>query len=85
MEGYLRLRINPALRRLLTRVLAIGPAVVVLVVWGEQMVDQMLLFSQVLLSMQLAFAVVPLIHFVSDRFFPCLEASVFENRQKKVL
>lgn len=67
MEGYLRLRINPALRRILTRVLAIGPAVIVLVVWGEKMVDQMLLFSQVLLSMQLAFAVVPLIHFVSDK------------------
>jgi manganese transport protein len=67
MEGYLRLRISPALRRMITRVLAIGPAVLVLVVWGDKMVDQMLLFSQVLLSMQLAFAVVPLIHFVSDR------------------
>lgn len=67
MEGYLRLRINPALRRLITRLLAIVPAVIVLLVWGEQMVDQMLIFSQVLLSMQLAFAVVPLIHFVSDK------------------
>ncbi|MBX2906680.1 MAG: Nramp family divalent metal transporter [Taibaiella sp.] len=67
MEGYLRLRINPALRRLITRLLAIVPAVIVLFVWGEGMVDEMLIFSQVLLSMQLAFAVVPLIHFVSDR------------------
>lgn len=66
MEGYLRLRINPAVRRLLTRLLAIVPAVIVLLVSGESMVDQMLIFSQVLLSMQLAFAVVPLIHFVSD-------------------
>ncbi|GAA4467396.1 Nramp family divalent metal transporter [Nemorincola caseinilytica] len=67
MEGYLRLRINPALRRLLTRLLAIVPAVIVLLLTGETMVDQLLIFSQVLLSMQLAFAVIPLIHFVSDR------------------
>lgn len=67
MEGYLRLRINPALRRLITRMLAIVPAVVVLLLTGETMVDQLLIFSQVLLSMQLAFAVIPLIHFVSDR------------------
>jgi manganese transport protein len=67
MEGYLRLRINPALRRLITRLLAIVPAVIVLLIWGEEMVDEMLIFSQVLLSMQLAFAVVPLIHFVSDK------------------
>ena len=67
MEGYLRLRINPALRRLITRMLAIVPAVVVLLLTGETMVDQLLIFSQVLLSMQLAFAVIPLIHFVSDK------------------
>lgn len=67
MEGYLRLRINPALRRLITRLLAIVPAVIVLLVAGETMVDKMLILSQVILSMQLAFAVIPLIHFVSDR------------------
>ncbi len=67
MEGYLRLRINPWMRRLLTRLLAIVPAVLVIVLMGEQMVDDMLVFSQVLLSMQLAFAVIPLIHFVSDK------------------
>lgn len=67
MEGYLRLRINPVLRRLITRMLAIVPAVIVLLLTGETMVDQLLIFSQVLLSMQLAFAVIPLIHFVSDR------------------
>ena len=63
----MRLRINPALRRLITRMLAIVPAVVVLLLTGETMVDQLLIFSQVLLSMQLAFAVIPLIHFVSDK------------------
>lgn len=67
MEGYLRLRINPWMRRLITRLIAIVPAVVVIAYFGETMVDEMLIFSQVLLSMQLAFAVIPLIHFVSDR------------------
>jgi manganese transport protein len=67
MEGYLRLRINPLLRRLITRLLAIVPAVLVIWIMGESEVDAMLVFSQVLLSMQLAFAVIPLIHFVSDK------------------
>jgi manganese transport protein len=67
MEGYLRLRINPIIRRLVTRLVAITPAVLVILIMGEAMVDEMLIFSQVLLSMQLAFAIVPLIHFVSDR------------------
>ena len=67
MEGYLRLRINPLMRRLLTRLLAIVPAVLVIYIAGEAAVDDMLVFSQVLLSMQLAFAVIPLIHFVSDK------------------
>jgi len=67
MEGYLRLRINPWARRLLTRLLAIVPAVLVIVIMGDEMVDSMLVFSQVLLSMQLAFAIIPLIHFVSDK------------------
>lgn len=67
MEGYLRLRMNPWARRLITRLLAIVPAVLVILIMGEEMVDSMLVFSQVLLSMQLAFAIIPLIHFVSDR------------------
>ncbi len=67
MEGYLRLRINPLVRRLITRLLAIVPAILVILIMGEQEVDAMLVFSQVLLSMQLAFAVIPLIHFVSDK------------------
>lgn len=67
MEGYLRLRISPWMRRILTRLLAIVPAVIVILYTGETMVDKMLIFSQVLLSMQLAFAIIPLIHFVSDK------------------
>jgi manganese transport protein len=67
MEGYLRLRINPLLRRLITRLLAIIPAVMVIGVSGEDKVDQLLIFSQVILSLQLGFAVIPLIHFVSDK------------------
>jgi manganese transport protein len=67
MEGYLRLRINPILRRLITRLLAIIPAVIVIGIAGEGQVDQLLVFSQVVLSLQLGFAVIPLIHFVSDK------------------
>jgi manganese transport protein len=67
MEGYLRLRINPLLRRLITRLLAIVPAVIVISIFGENQVDQLLVFSQVILSLQLGFAVIPLIHFVSDK------------------
>ncbi|MBV9963458.1 MAG: Nramp family divalent metal transporter [Parafilimonas sp.] len=67
MEGYLHLRINPWLRRLLTRLLAIIPAVVVILIYGESEIDNMLVFSQVLLSLQLGFAIIPLIHFVSDK------------------
>lgn len=67
MEGYLKLRLNPWLRRLLTRLVAIIPAVIVIVVFGDKKVDDLLILSQVLLSLQLGFAVIPLIHFVSDR------------------
>lgn len=67
MEGYLRLRINPWLRRLLTRLLAITPAVVVILLYGDQKIDALLILSQVILSLQLGFAIIPLIHFVSDK------------------
>ncbi|GAA4728763.1 Nramp family divalent metal transporter [Flavisolibacter ginsenosidimutans] len=67
MEGYLRIRINPWVRRLLTRVIAIIPAVLVIVVNGEENIDDLLVLSQVVLSLQLGFAIVPLIHFVSDK------------------
>jgi manganese transport protein len=67
MEGYLRLRINPWVRRLLTRLLAIIPALLVVIIKGENQADSLLVLSQVILSLQLGFAVIPLIHFVSDK------------------
>lgn len=67
MEGYLNLRIAPWLRRLITRLIAIIPAVAVIHVSGESATGDLLVFSQVILSLQLGFAVIPLIHFVSDR------------------
>jgi len=67
MEGYLKLRLNPWIRRLITRLVAIIPAVLVIGILGENRVDALLIFSQVILSLQLGFAVIPLIHFVSDK------------------
>jgi len=67
MEGYLQLRINPMLRRLLTRLLAVIPALLVILIYGEEKVDRLLLVSQVILCLQLGFAIIPLIHFVSDK------------------
>jgi manganese transport protein len=67
MEGYLSLRINPLLRRLITRLVAIMPAIIVIVIYGEKNVDALLILSQVILSLQLGFAIIPLIHFVSDK------------------
>ena len=67
MEGYLHLRINPLLRRLITRLIAIIPAVIIISIYGEAKVDYLLVLSQVLLSLQLGFAVIPLIHFVSNK------------------
>ena len=67
MEGYLRLRMNPWVRRLLTRLLAIIPAVAVILIYGDKELDTLLILSQVILSLQLGFAIIPLIHFVSDK------------------
>jgi len=67
MEGYLSLRVNPWVRRLITRLLAIIPALLVIIIYGEDNVDALLVFSQVILSLQLGFAIIPLIHFVSDK------------------
>lgn len=67
MEGYLRLRIAPWLRRIITRLLAVVPAVIAISVLGESATGNMLILSQVILSMQLGFAVVPLLHYVSDK------------------
>ncbi len=66
MEGFLTIRMRPWLRRLTTRMLAIVPAAIVIYVAGEQGTFKLLIFSQVVLSMQLPFAIVPLIHFTSD-------------------
>jgi manganese transport protein len=67
MEGYLNLRIQPWVRRIITRLIAIVPAVIVISVFGESVTGKMLIFSQVILSLQLGFAIIPLIHFVSDK------------------
>ena len=67
MEGYLNLRIQPWVRRIITRLIAIVPAVIVIMVFGESVTGKMLILSQVILSLQLGFAIIPLIHFVSDK------------------
>jgi len=67
MEGFVQIRLRPWLRRLITRLLAILPAVVVTAMYGEHGTARLLIFSQVVLSMQLSFAVVPLVMFTSDR------------------
>ena len=67
MEGYLNLRIQPWVRRIITRLIAIVPAVIVISVFGEGVTGKMLILSQVILSLQLGFAIIPLIHFVSDK------------------
>ncbi|HTG65196.1 MAG TPA: Nramp family divalent metal transporter [Flavobacterium sp.] len=67
MEGYLNLRIQPWVRRILTRLIAIVPAVIVILIYGESVTGKLLILSQVILSLQLGFAIIPLIHFVSDK------------------
>ncbi|KIC01633.1 iron transporter [Flavobacterium sp. JRM] len=67
MEGYLNLRIQPWVRRIITRVIAIVPAVIVILIYGESVTGKLLILSQVILSLQLGFAIIPLIHFVSDK------------------
>jgi manganese transport protein len=67
MEGFLNIRLRPWIRRLLTRALAIVPAIIVASMYGERGVGQLLILSQVILSLQLSFAVVPLVTFTGDR------------------
>lgn len=67
MEGHLNLRIEPWLRRLITRLLAIIPALFTILYFGEQALGGLLVLSQVVLSLQLGFAIIPLIHFNSDK------------------
>ncbi|GAA4909038.1 Nramp family divalent metal transporter [Mucilaginibacter defluvii] len=67
MEGHINLRIAPWMRRLLTRLLAILPAVFTILYFGENALSDLLILSQVVLSLQLGFAIIPLIHFTSDK------------------
>lgn len=67
MEGFISLRLQPWARRLITRGLAIIPAIVVILIYGSSGVGQLLILSQVVLSFQLPFAIVPLVMFTSDR------------------
>jgi manganese transport protein len=67
MEGFINFRIQPWARRMITRALAIIPAVLVLVYYGENYTGKLLVLSQVVLSLQLGFATIPLIHFVSEK------------------
>lgn len=67
MEGFLNIRLSPWLRRLITRMIAIVPAVIVIGIYGESGATDLLILSQVILSLQLSFAVIPLVTFTSDR------------------
>ena len=66
MEGFLNIRLRPWLRRLITRLIAIVPAVIVVVLYGERGTGPLLILSQVILSLQLPFAVFPLVMFTGD-------------------
>ena len=67
MEGFISLRLRPWLRRLITRLIAIVPAVIVITIYGDEGSGPLLILSQVILSLQLPFAVFPLVTFTSDR------------------
>ncbi|MEZ5045416.1 MAG: Nramp family divalent metal transporter [Chitinophagaceae bacterium] len=67
MEGYLQIRLNPWIRRLITRLVAIAPALLTILLAGEEKMNDLLILSQVVLSIQLAFAIIPLIYAVSNK------------------
>ena len=67
MEGFLNIRLAPGLRRLITRLVAIIPAIIAVAFFGKSGTAKLLIFSQVILSLQLSFAVVPLVQFTSNR------------------
>ncbi len=67
MEGFLNIKMRPWLRRLMTRAIALIPAVIVIAITGSEGTYRLLIFSQVVLSLQLPFAIIPLIHFTSDK------------------
>ncbi len=76
MEGFLHIKVKPWIRRLLTRIIALVPAVIVIALAGDHGSYQLLIWSQVILSLQLPFAVIPLLHFTSDR----MKMGAFANR-----
>ena len=76
LEGFMHLRLPPWLRRLVSRLLAVVPAVIVVAIYGDQGADNLLILSQVILSMQLGFAIWPLMRFTSDR----VKMGEFANR-----
>jgi manganese transport protein len=76
MEGFVKIRLRPYLRRLITRSIALVPAVVVISISGDQGTYKLLILSQVILSLQLPFAIVPLVHFTGDK----LKMGSFVNR-----
>ncbi|MCI1944193.1 Nramp family divalent metal transporter [Clostridium luticellarii] len=67
MEGFIHLRVQPWVRRLITRILAIIPSILTIMYFGDSATGELLIISQVILSLQLAFALIPLIHFVSSK------------------
>jgi manganese transport protein len=67
MEGFLNLRLRPWLRRLITRMIAIVPAAITAILYGESGTARLLILSQVILSLQLSFAVSPLVQFTSEK------------------
>ncbi|HEX7342734.1 MAG TPA: Nramp family divalent metal transporter, partial [bacterium] len=67
MEGFVNIRLRPWIRRLITRLAAIIPALITIIYFGEGATGELLVLSQVVLSLQLPFAIIPLVHFVSDR------------------
>ncbi|WKS94563.1 Nramp family divalent metal transporter [Riemerella columbina] len=76
MEGFLNIKLKPWLRRLITRLIAVVPAMVVAIMYGEHGVADLLIISQVILSLQLSFAVVPLVVFTNNK----LKMGTFVNR-----
>jgi manganese transport protein len=66
MEGFLNIRLRPWLRRLITRLIAVVPALITVVIYGEDATGDLLVLSQVILSLQLSFAVFPLVMFSTD-------------------
>ncbi|WP_319582283.1 Nramp family divalent metal transporter [uncultured Pseudodesulfovibrio sp.] len=76
MEGFVKIRLSPHIRRLITRCIALLPAVVVIAILGDKGTYKLLILSQVVLSLQLPFAIVPLVHFTSDK----LKMGSFANR-----